>query len=458
MSERTPLNATYKDPSALAHLSRLKNYQKYVFFITFGSYFMSHFSRKCYSTVKKQLIDEGGYSSVTLSEMDTTFMATYAIGSFVSGRLGDIYRPTTILAIGLYGSGICLFFMLANLLMDYEHMSKLLGDSIMLGTYFLFGFAQSTGGPVGTAIMGNWFCDADSIKNRGTIFGLWTCHQYLGDICAAVCTAAILHFGVNWLWALVLPAICNVAWGALCITLTPDPAEMGIQVDALTKPKDPTSAPLPTHSTSAAAPSAAISFFDALMIPNVLAYAVAFGFFKLINYVLFFWLPFFLNTHFDSVTANLIAALYSLGMMPGGIIVGKVSDIFGGRRATVIAVFMLFLVPCLLVFATAQDDLPPLVLFSMLCLMGILVGGPNNIITSAVAADLADHPSIAGSKKALGTVTGIINGSGSITASIGLLAIGPLQKSYGWSSVWYFLVGCTVVGTALMGPKIRREM
>ena len=224
------------------------------------------------------------------------------------------------------------------------------------------------------------------------------------------------------------------------------------------QPKDPTSAPLPTHSTSAAAPSAAISFFDALMIPNVLAYAVAFGFFKLINYVLFFWLPFFLNTHFDSVTANLIAALYSLGMMPGGIIVGKVSDIFGGRRATVIAVFMLFLVPCLLVFATAQDDLPPLVLFSMLCLMGILVGGPNNIITSAVAADLADHPSIAGSKKALGTVTGIINGSGSITASIGLLAIGPLQKSYGWSSVWYFLVGCTVVGTALMGPKIRREM
>jgi OPA family glycerol-3-phosphate transporter-like MFS transporter 1/2 len=100
--------------------------------------------------VKKQLVDEGGYSSLTLSEMDTTFMATYAIGSFVSGRLGDIYRPTTVLAIGLYGSGICLGFMVANLLMDYEHMSKLLGDSIMLGTYFLFGFAQSTGGPVGT--------------------------------------------------------------------------------------------------------------------------------------------------------------------------------------------------------------------------------------------------------------------------------------------------------------------
>ena len=53
---------------------------RWVFLITFGSYFMSHFSRKCYSTVKKQLSDDAGYTSTTLSEMDTTFMATYAIG------------------------------------------------------------------------------------------------------------------------------------------------------------------------------------------------------------------------------------------------------------------------------------------------------------------------------------------------------------------------------------------
>jgi len=95
---------------------------------------------------------------------------------------------------------------------------------------------------------------------------------------------------------------------------------------------------------------------------------------------------------------------------------------------------------------------------TMLGVMGILVGGPNNIITSAVAADLASHPSIKGNNKALGTVTGIINGSGSITASLGLLVIGPLMRGYGWSSVWYFLIGCTVVGTLLMTPKIRKEL
>ena len=46
--------------------------------MTFGGYFMAHFSRKCYSTVKQQLQDDAGYSAFILSEMDTVFMGTYA--------------------------------------------------------------------------------------------------------------------------------------------------------------------------------------------------------------------------------------------------------------------------------------------------------------------------------------------------------------------------------------------
>jgi sugar phosphate permease len=83
---------------------------------------------------------------------------------------------------------------------------------------------------------------------------------------------------------------------------------------------------------------------------------------------------------------------------------------------------------------------------------------PNNIITSAVAADLASHPTVLGNNKSLGTVTGLINGCGSITAAIGLLAVGPLQEHYGWSSVWVFLIGCTFTGTVLMSTKIYSEL
>lgn len=53
---------------------------------------------------------------------------------------------------------------------------------------------KATGGPVNTAIMGNWFPK----KGRGLVFGLWTCHQYTGDIVAAFAGAAILNSALNW--------------------------------------------------------------------------------------------------------------------------------------------------------------------------------------------------------------------------------------------------------------------
>ena len=108
---------------------------------------------------------------------------------------------------------------------------------------------------------------------------------------------------------------------------------------------------------------------------------------------MFFQLPVILASNFDSATANLISALYSFGMMPGGIVCGFVSDLYGGRRACVCATMMMILVPLLLLLAYEMDDMPVDVLLIVLCLMGCLVEGRTNI-TSAVAADLADDPSI----------------------------------------------------------------
>lgn len=426
---------------------------------------MAHFSRKCYSTVKQQLQDDAGFSSLILSEMDTVFMATYAAGNIINGKLGDTFNPTTVLAIGLFGSGTCLFFINVALWFDFVGFNEQLGNFFILGVYFLFGFFQATGGPVGTAVMGNWFCDADSIKKRGTIFGFWTCHQYCGDITAALCTAWVLGIGLPYWWALLLPAATNFGWAVLTLGLVADPYSVGIITPEVkirlakfeAKKKEMAEKGEAVEEDTGPAP---IGFIQAFQIPMVANWAFAFGFFKLTNYVLFFWLPYFLGKSFDPVTANLIAALYSVGMMPGGIIVGIVSDLFGGRRAVVIGTFMCTLIVFLALFAKFSEsgNMDPAVLLAMLACMGILVGGPNNIITSAVAADLASHPSVRGSTKSLGTVTGLINGCGSITASVGLLAVGPLQEHFGWSSVWLFLIGCTGTGTLLMSSKIYSEL
>jgi OPA family glycerol-3-phosphate transporter-like MFS transporter 1/2 len=310
----------------------------------------------------------------------------------------------------------------------------------------------------GTVVMGNWFCDKKSIENRGLIFGLWTCHQYLGDITAAVCTAAVLSVGFDYTYALLIPACTNVVWAYVTMKLIADPAD----VDIITPEVKVRLAKLKEKELETGMMTAAdqgkTPITYATAIPLVANYALAYGFFKLTNYVLFFWLPYFLGKHFDPVTANLIASLYSVGMMAGGIIVGVVSDLFGGRRACVIGTFMGCLMIFLYVFSKKSEELSAAALLVMLTIMGILVGGPNSIITSAVAADLASHPSIQGNNKSLGTMTGLINGCGSITASVGLLAVGPLQEAFGWSSVWLFLMGSVFTGTALMGGKMYKEL
>lgn len=342
---------------------------------------MAHFSRKCYSTVKQQLESDAGYSSVILSAMDTIFMATYGAGNIINGRLGDIFNPTTILSIGLFGSAACLFLILVAIWFDFHGFSELLGNGFILSVYFLFGFFQATGGPCGTAVMGNWFCDAESVKKRGTIFGFWTCHQYMGDITAALCTAWVLKAGFVYWWALLIPSFFNFLWAFLTMQLVADPVDMDIitpEVRIRREKLEKKRKEMAERGETMAADDGpqAISFVDVLKIPMAVQYACAFGFFKLTNYVIFFWLPYFLGKNFDPVTANLIAAAYSVGMMPGGIIVGYVSDLFGGRRAAVIGVFMCTLMVFLAIFAAkSESGMNPVVLLTMLAIMGILVGG-----------------------------------------------------------------------------------
>ena len=389
---------------------------------------------------------KSGVDKNILSQMDMAFMFTYAIGSFATGRLGDMFPQNVIIGYGLIGSTLCL-----GMIQFFEYIGIVetnypMAFFLFVMAQFIHGLFQATGGPVNTAVMGNWWPK----KGRGLVFGLWTCHQYIGDIVAALATAAIVKAGFAWQWALLLPGIANGVWGVVNLYYLPNsPAEVGIETEEEKAAKS---------SGGGGSSGGTISFMQAVRIPNVMGYAIAFGFFKFVNYAMFFWLPFFLALHFDTNSANVISSLYSVGMMPGGVIVGWVSDMMGGRRACVIAVFMGILAPLLWFFALYSDVMDPILLLVLLCVMGILVGGPNNIITSAVAADLADDPSIGGNTRALGTVTGIINGSGSITAAFGLMCIGPLQSLGGWTAVWYFLIACVVTGTALMGPKIVKEL
>jgi len=148
-------------------------------------------------------------------------MFFYAIGSFFSGKLGDTYHAPTVVGIGLLGSATCVFFLVVGVWGDVAHSSVAYSHFYFMFIWLVHGLVQSTGGPVNTAIMGNWF----GAKNRGWIFGTWTCHQYVGNIIAAVVATAILNSSLPWVYALLVPALANALWGLFLISFLPERPE-----------------------------------------------------------------------------------------------------------------------------------------------------------------------------------------------------------------------------------------
>ena len=72
---------------------------------------------------------------------------------------------------------------------------------------------------------------------------------------------------------------------------------------------------------------------------------------------------------------------------------------------------------------------------------GVFIGGPANMISAAITADLGRQEVLASSDRALSTVTGIVDGTGSFGAAIGQVLIPVIQKEWDdWRYVFYFFV------------------
>lgn len=71
---------------------------------------------------------------------------------------------------------------------------------------------------------------------------------------------------------------------------------------------------------------------------------------------------------------------------------------------------------------------------------GTFIGGPANMISAAITADLGRQEILAASDQALSTVTGIVDGTGSFGAAIGQILIPIIQKHASWQFVFYFFI------------------
>ncbi|MCO5608123.1 hypothetical protein L7F22_062329 [Adiantum nelumboides] len=487
-------------PAGFYFLARLRpNAGKYSFeackvwvlLLTFVAYALFHASRKPLSIVKNALIADGNLpepnvtvaSSLTwplnlvfvmkplsshsdhslqkgwqpfngkqgaalLGQVDLAFLASYAVGIFIAGHMGDRVCLRLLLSYGMVGSGIFV------VLFGCAYWWKLHWLCYFLSVQIVCGLFQATGWPSVISIVSNWF----GKSKRGLIMGVWNAHTSVGNICGTLMASAMLQYG--WGWSFLVPGVAISVGGMLVFLLLPiSPEDAGFPpaLHELLQDKvqqlDGEKGYLNAHDTEFAKPldddrkcqpliekesnglgpsgmaieSPAVSFFHAWAIPRVAPFAFCLFFSKLVAYTFLYWLPFYIrHTEIDGhylseATAGNLSTVFDVGGTVGGILAGHLSDKLNAR-AMVAATF-------------TYASLPALALFRIY----------------AVSADLGTRETLKGSSRSLATVTAIIDGTGSVGAALGPLLTGYLSKA-GWNSVFGMLsLSSTVAGLLLTG-------
>eukprot|EP00746_Dinoflagellata_sp_MGD_P078429 gnl/MRDRNA2_/MRDRNA2_313667_c0_seq1.p1 gnl/MRDRNA2_/MRDRNA2_313667_c0~~gnl/MRDRNA2_/MRDRNA2_313667_c0_seq1.p1 ORF type:complete len:208 (+),score=20.93 gnl/MRDRNA2_/MRDRNA2_313667_c0_seq1:88-624(+) len=140
-----------------------------------------------------------------------------------------------------------------------------------------------------------------------------------------------------------------------------------------------------------------------------------------------------------------MSTFFDWGGFVGGVLGGVLIDRLKLRGLVLLgfcttAVPMLFLYMQLGNHKMLTDTSNACVLF---CL-GFTVTTPYSLITSVLSTDLGRHPSLQGNMKAAGTVTAILDGTGSFGAVLQGLIIGWISDTFGWGSTFIMLM--TFVG------------
>ncbi|CAB3233456.1 unnamed protein product [Arctia plantaginis] len=497
-------------------VNKLLCYQASVLILTFFTYMTYHLTRKPISVVKNVLHQNCSAltpppgtdpnddqwcnwapfnttdANTLLGALDSAFLFSYAGAMFVSGMIAERVDLRYFLSIGMLMSAIfCYLFGIGRTYSIHNISYYLL---VQAGA----GIAQTTGWPGTVAIVGKWFGNS----KKGLIFGIWNSHTSLGNILGTVMAAA--YVDTDWGLSFIYPGMVMGAVGAVVwLFLIPEPRAVGLSTaidrqsptrqstksDEEDEPDDDdtssvivgdqaaslrpnrhsanTSPPeeatertslLRSPSAGADRGGSAVSLSRALAIPGVLEFSLSLFFAKLVSYTFLYWLPAYIHNTSANLSAKQsgeLSTVFDVGGVVGAILAGLVADCTA-CPALVCVCFYTVCAPMLFAYqlfgATSYG-----VNVVLLVLTGALVNGPYALITTAVSAELGTHHSLAGSARALATVTAIIDGTGSVGAAIGPMLAGVVS-SHSWTHVFYMLIACNFMALFLLLRIARSEV
>ena len=337
--------------------------------------------------------------------------------------------------------------------------------------------------------MANWFGKG----RRGLIMGLWNSHTSLGNIFGSLIAGAFVTY--NWGLSFTVPGMIIAGVGfILFMFMPPRPEDVGLpsssnnshenrehsaETDPLmedNKDDEESEAEVNDNEEDHTTEETAIGFLGALRIPGVVEFSLCLFFSKLVSYTFLYWLPNYIHStaKVDAQESAILSTIFDLGGIIGGTLAGLVSD-KTHNPATTCLVMLIAAVPSMYTYyglvkedggwcpITADHGVPVhnscfnLNIFLTL-VTGTLVNGPYALITTAVSAELGQHPSLRGSSKALATVTAIIDGTGSVGAAIGPFLAGALSGSGDWGKVFDMLYIADVCALLFLTRLVYREI
>src|SRR5438874_2936401 len=385
-----------------------------VFTLTWLSYATYYFARKNFPVAKRTIELELGVSTAGLAAIDTGYLATYAIGQFAGGWLGDRIGSRRLIGYGM---------ILSALLISAFGASS---SATLFALYFgLNGFVQATGWPGNVKAMAGWYGPTE----RGAVMGFWsTCFQ-VGPLAATALAAYLLaHFG--WRTAFFGPAVW-VGLVALLVLLflqekTADHPVTRVQVKGAAR--------------------------EALRNPVVWLLGASYFGMKLIRYCIDFWMPYYLEKSlgYQRDTAAYVSTAFQFGGIFGAIIIGWISDkLYPGRRGAIAAICTVALALALALYGKVA----PFGLwtnFAAMALVGFCLFGPDALISGVAAQDL-------GGPLAAATVAGFINGCGSVGAIAQGALVAGVSSRWGWEAVFQALMLLAAISSVSLGAVWRLQ-